>query len=188
MFDEYFNPPPSVASPVHAVAAPRPEDPTDTPLSTSVEQDAPAASMSSTTQDTQSPIISKGVEEQLQQAPFGDDPFLNILTFEPSSQESSLSVQPTNPPVDHISKWTKNHYLENVICNPSRHVSTRKQLQTNAMWFFFDAFLTLLNPRTLKKLCWNLPRSMQCNNKFSMSLLNDMSSGIDNIYRFRNVI
>ncbi|GJU54876.1 retrovirus-related pol polyprotein from transposon TNT 1-94 [Tanacetum coccineum] len=50
MFDEYFKPPLSVVSLVLAAAAPRPADPTGTPLSTSVEQDALAASTSSTTQ------------------------------------------------------------------------------------------------------------------------------------------
>ncbi|GJU35866.1 retrovirus-related pol polyprotein from transposon TNT 1-94 [Tanacetum coccineum] len=49
MFDEYFNPPPSVVSLVPATAAPRPVNPTSTPLSTSIEQDAPAAGTSSTT-------------------------------------------------------------------------------------------------------------------------------------------
>ncbi|GKC99988.1 hypothetical protein Tco_1170263, partial [Tanacetum coccineum] len=64
-------------------------------------------------------IPSEGVEGQLQQAPFDDDPFLNFPTSEPSSQESSSIMKPTNPPFDHISKWTKNHPLENVIGNPS---------------------------------------------------------------------
>ncbi|GJU68492.1 integrase, catalytic region, zinc finger, CCHC-type containing protein [Tanacetum coccineum] len=52
MFDEYFNPPPSVVSPLPAAPAPRPADPTGIPLSTSVEQDASATSTSSTTQET----------------------------------------------------------------------------------------------------------------------------------------
>nr|GEW00007.1 retrovirus-related Pol polyprotein from transposon TNT 1-94 [Tanacetum cinerariifolium] len=59
MFDEYFNPPQSVVSPVRIAAAPRPTDPTGTPLSTSIQQDAPAASTSSTIQETQSLVISK---------------------------------------------------------------------------------------------------------------------------------
>ncbi|GJY73670.1 retrovirus-related pol polyprotein from transposon TNT 1-94 [Tanacetum coccineum] len=83
MLDEYFNPLPSVVSLVPAAAAPRPADPTGTPLSTSVEQDAPAASTSSTTQETQSLIIFEGVEGQLQQVTFDDDPFLDILTSKP---------------------------------------------------------------------------------------------------------
>ncbi|GKA96783.1 retrovirus-related pol polyprotein from transposon TNT 1-94, partial [Tanacetum coccineum] len=81
------NPPPSTpyVPPIPAAAAPRPIDPTGTPLSTFVKQDAPTTSTSSTTQETQSPIISEGVEGQLQQAPFDDDPFLDILSLEPNS-------------------------------------------------------------------------------------------------------
>nr|GEU46319.1 retrovirus-related Pol polyprotein from transposon TNT 1-94 [Tanacetum cinerariifolium] len=48
MFDEYFNPPPSVVSSVLAVAAPRPVDPTGSPSSTFIDQAAPSASTLST--------------------------------------------------------------------------------------------------------------------------------------------
>ncbi|GJZ30766.1 retrovirus-related pol polyprotein from transposon TNT 1-94, partial [Tanacetum coccineum] len=41
MFDEYLNPPKSVVSTVSIAAAPRPADLTGTPLSTSIDQDAP---------------------------------------------------------------------------------------------------------------------------------------------------
>ncbi|GKA36837.1 retrovirus-related pol polyprotein from transposon TNT 1-94 [Tanacetum coccineum] len=59
MFDEYFNPPPSVVSPVSTTAAPRLADLTGTPLSISIEQDAPSASTSSTIQEIQSLVLSK---------------------------------------------------------------------------------------------------------------------------------
>ncbi|GJX48168.1 retrovirus-related pol polyprotein from transposon TNT 1-94 [Tanacetum coccineum] len=42
MFDEFFNPPPSVVSPVVVAAAPRPVDPTGSPVSTLIDQDAPS--------------------------------------------------------------------------------------------------------------------------------------------------
>ncbi|GKG03274.1 hypothetical protein Tco_0310910, partial [Tanacetum coccineum] len=42
MFDEYFNPPPTVVSPVPTVIAPEPADLTGTPSSTSIDQDAPS--------------------------------------------------------------------------------------------------------------------------------------------------
>ncbi|GJV83770.1 retrovirus-related pol polyprotein from transposon TNT 1-94 [Tanacetum coccineum] len=94
----------SVVSPVPAAAAARLADPTGTPLSTSIDQDAPSAS-TSPTQETQSPVIHSSVKEQLNEnehAQFNNDPFLDILTSEPSSQESSSSVQPANPPFEHI--------------------------------------------------------------------------------------
>ncbi|GKF61206.1 hypothetical protein Tco_0181260, partial [Tanacetum coccineum] len=64
----------------------------------------------------------------------------------------------TNQPLEHLRKWTKNHPLNNVIGNPSRPVSTRRQLQTDAMWCYFDAFLTSVKPKNykeaLKESCW----------------------------------
>ncbi|GJU95496.1 retrovirus-related pol polyprotein from transposon TNT 1-94 [Tanacetum coccineum] len=77
----------SVVSPVLIAAAPRPVDPTSTPLSTSIEQDAPAASTSSTIQEIQSPVIFEGVEELMQPAHFDKDPFLDILTLELIKQD-----------------------------------------------------------------------------------------------------
>ncbi|GJX43944.1 hypothetical protein Tco_0260620 [Tanacetum coccineum] len=85
MFDEYLNPPPSFVSLAHAVAAPRHADLTGSPSSTSIDQAVPSAGTSSTIQEIQSPVISEGVKEQLQPTQFDNDPFLNILTLEPSS-------------------------------------------------------------------------------------------------------
>ncbi|GJY28135.1 retrovirus-related pol polyprotein from transposon TNT 1-94 [Tanacetum coccineum] len=122
--NKYHNPPKIIISTVPVAAALRPADPTGTPLSTSIDQDAPS---------------------------FDNDPFRDILTEEPNSQESLSNVQLTNPPFELLSKWTKNHPLENVISNPSRLVSTRCQLQTNALWCFFDAFLTSVEPKNYKE-------------------------------------
>ncbi|GKC68069.1 hypothetical protein Tco_1100667, partial [Tanacetum coccineum] len=74
IFDEYFNPPPSVVSLIPAAAAPRPVEPAGLPSSTSIDQAAPSASTSSTIQETQSLVISEGFEEQLQPAQFDNDP------------------------------------------------------------------------------------------------------------------
>ncbi|GKD13837.1 retrovirus-related pol polyprotein from transposon TNT 1-94, partial [Tanacetum coccineum] len=48
-------------------------------------------------------------------------------------------------------KWTKNRMLENVIRDPSRSVFTRKQLKTDAMWCYFDAFLTFVESENFKE-------------------------------------
>ncbi|GKC82837.1 hypothetical protein Tco_1138554 [Tanacetum coccineum] len=53
-------------------------------------------------------------------------------------------------PFELLDKWTKSHPIANVIGDPSRSVSTRKQLQTDAMWCYFDAFLTSVEPKTYK--------------------------------------
>ncbi|GKD98877.1 hypothetical protein Tco_1382774 [Tanacetum coccineum] len=52
MFDEYFNPPSSVVSRGLPAVTPQVSDTTGTPLSTSIGQDAPTASTSSTTHET----------------------------------------------------------------------------------------------------------------------------------------
>ncbi|GKF34401.1 hypothetical protein Tco_0107601 [Tanacetum coccineum] len=38
-----------------------------------------------------------------------------------------------------------------MIGNPSRLASTRKQLETDAMWCYFDAFLTSIEPKNFKE-------------------------------------
>ncbi|GKA29763.1 retrovirus-related pol polyprotein from transposon TNT 1-94 [Tanacetum coccineum] len=146
MFDEFFNPPPSVVSPVQVAAAPRPVDPTSSLVSTSVDQDAPSVSTSSTQEQEQSPIMSQGVEEQIQSAQFYNTLFLNT-----PSHESFSNVQSSHTSFELLGKWTKNHPLENVIGDPSRSVSTRKQLKTDAIWCYFDAFLTFVELKNFKE-------------------------------------
>ncbi|GKD82335.1 retrovirus-related pol polyprotein from transposon TNT 1-94, partial [Tanacetum coccineum] len=50
-----------------------------------------------------------------------------------------------------LGRWTKDHPIANVIGDPSRSVSTRKQLQTDARWYYFDAFLTSVEPKNFKQ-------------------------------------
>nr|GEV91039.1 hypothetical protein [Tanacetum cinerariifolium] len=49
------------------------------------------------------------------------------------------------------SRWTKDHPIANIIGDPSRSVSIRKQLQTDVMWCYFDAFLTFIEPNNFKQ-------------------------------------
>ncbi|GJY95749.1 retrovirus-related pol polyprotein from transposon TNT 1-94 [Tanacetum coccineum] len=100
MFDEYLNPPIIAVSLVQVAAAPRTIDLADSPVSTSINQDAP-------------------------------------------STRSSSNVTPIHIKFESLGRWTKDHPIANVIGDPSHSVSTRKQLQTDAMWCYFDAFLTL---------------------------------------------
>ncbi|GJZ22688.1 retrovirus-related pol polyprotein from transposon TNT 1-94 [Tanacetum coccineum] len=137
MFDEFFNPPPSFVSLVPAAVARRPANPTGSPVSTSLKQDAPSASTSSNQEQEQSPVISKSVEEQLQSAQFNNTPFQDTPL-----EESYSNVQSSHTLFELLGKWTKNHPLANVIGDPSRSVFTRKQLKTDVMWSYFDAFLT----------------------------------------------
>ncbi|GKF57443.1 retrovirus-related pol polyprotein from transposon TNT 1-94, partial [Tanacetum coccineum] len=54
-------------------------------------------------------------------------------------------------PFELIGRWTKDHPIANLIGDPSRSVSTRKQLKTNAMWCYFDAFLISFKPKKFKQ-------------------------------------
>ncbi|GJY85576.1 hypothetical protein Tco_0499602 [Tanacetum coccineum] len=107
MFDEYFNPPPSVVSPVRVATAPRPADPTGSPSSTSIDQASPSASTSSTINETQSPIISEGVEEQLQPSQHVDDPFLDLLSSKPSSHEL---LHPAKAETRGVTSWISSQH------------------------------------------------------------------------------
>ncbi|GJW28037.1 retrovirus-related pol polyprotein from transposon TNT 1-94 [Tanacetum coccineum] len=81
MFDEYFSPPPSVASLAPLVVAIKPADSTGTPSSTTINQDAPSASTSQTPQETQSPVIPSDVEEHFHDfevAHLDNDPFFGL--------------------------------------------------------------------------------------------------------------
>ncbi|GJW29352.1 retrovirus-related pol polyprotein from transposon TNT 1-94 [Tanacetum coccineum] len=70
----------------------------------------------------------------------------------------SPSMTTNNPPIVHGQKWTKDHPLENVIGDLNRLVSTRHQLETDAIWCFFNEFLENVEPKNFKEAikypCW----------------------------------
>ncbi|GJX97154.1 hypothetical protein Tco_0352952 [Tanacetum coccineum] len=151
MFDEYFNPPIITVSPVQEVAAPRAEVLADSIMSISINQDAPSTSISSSQEQEHSPIISQGFEESPKIPTFHDDP-LNESPQDSASEGSSSNVRQIHTPLEHLGRWTKDHPIANVIGDPSRSVSTRKQLETDAMWCYFDAFLTSVKPENFKQV------------------------------------
>ncbi|GJU87718.1 hypothetical protein Tco_1295264 [Tanacetum coccineum] len=63
MFDEYFNPSPSVVQHVLVAVVQEPVVSTGTPSSTRIDQDTPSTSTSQTTQEEQSHVIPTSVEE-----------------------------------------------------------------------------------------------------------------------------
>ncbi|GJR53247.1 retrovirus-related pol polyprotein from transposon TNT 1-94 [Tanacetum coccineum] len=151
MFEEYFNPPTTVVSPVLVAAAPRAIDTTESPVSTSIDLDAPSTSIPSTQKQEHSLIISQGFEESPKTPHFHDDPLHESLHEDLTSHGSSSNVRPSHTPFEHLGRWTNDHPIANLISDPSHSVSTRKQLKTDAMWCYFDAFLTSLEPKNFKK-------------------------------------
>ncbi|GJT83208.1 hypothetical protein Tco_1057550 [Tanacetum coccineum] len=151
MFDEYFNPPTNVVSLVLVADAPRAVDLADSPVSTSIDQEAPSTSIPSTQNQEHSPIISQGFEESQKIAHFHDDPLHESLHEDSTSQGSSSNVRPIHTSFQSLGRWTKDYPIANVIIDPSRSGSTREQLQPDAMWCYFDAFLTSVEPKNFKQ-------------------------------------
>ncbi|GKB45117.1 retrovirus-related pol polyprotein from transposon TNT 1-94 [Tanacetum coccineum] len=86
-----------------------------------IDQDAPSPSTSQTPQETLSPVIPFGVEEHfhdIEVAHLDNDPFFGVPIPEPNSKESSSrdvipnNVHAVNQPPEHLSKWTKDHPLD----------------------------------------------------------------------------
>ncbi|GKA88004.1 retrovirus-related pol polyprotein from transposon TNT 1-94, partial [Tanacetum coccineum] len=112
-----------------------------------------------------------GVERPVQPAPAVQVPVVSVgipssTTIDqdaPSTSYSSSSsiVQPSISlvhPHTHLGKWSKDHPLDNVIGNPSRPVSTRKKLATDALWCLYNSVLSKVKPKNVKtamdEACW----------------------------------
>ncbi|GJT84948.1 retrovirus-related pol polyprotein from transposon TNT 1-94 [Tanacetum coccineum] len=67
-------------------------------------------------------------------------------------------VHPDHQISKHNSKWTKDHPLENIIGELDRPVFIRLQLHKQALFCYYDAFLTVVEPKTYKdaltQACW----------------------------------
>ncbi|GJW07696.1 retrovirus-related pol polyprotein from transposon TNT 1-94, partial [Tanacetum coccineum] len=127
--------------------------PPGTLLSTTIALDTPSTSASSSTSDMHHPARHQGIAEEptLEDSPITHDalhPSFNPVNGEPSStQSSSRNVNSAEPnqvtqPPDHLRRWTKDHPFDNIVGNPSRPVSTRKQLASNALWCCFRTELS----------------------------------------------
>ncbi|GJW14944.1 putative ribonuclease H-like domain-containing protein, partial [Tanacetum coccineum] len=169
MFDESPNVDvhaPEVIAPIPDAVAPEHAVSTGSPSSTTVDQDAPSPSNSHTTPETPTPIFSHDVEEDnhdIEVAHMGNDPYFGIPIPEVSSDQSSSDVihkivHPDHQVSEHTSKWTKDHPLENIIGALDRPVSTRLQLHEQALFCYYDAFLTSVEPKNYKEAltqaCW----------------------------------
>nr|GEY49837.1 putative ribonuclease H-like domain-containing protein [Tanacetum cinerariifolium] len=175
IFDESLNPPPSVVNQAPEVIAPIAEvippvhaDSTGSSSLTTVDQDAPSPSKTHTTTKIQSSVIPQDVRDDnldMEVAHMGNDPLFGVHIPEVTSAQSSSKASPqsivqnNHPMPHHNSKWTKDHPLNNIIGQLSRPVSTRLQLYEQALFCYYDAFLTFVEPKTYKEAltqsCWN---------------------------------
>ncbi|GJU30988.1 retrovirus-related pol polyprotein from transposon TNT 1-94 [Tanacetum coccineum] len=150
------NPIPQQPFPV--VTAPRAVDLGNSLVSILINQDASSTSIPSTQEQEHSLIISQGFEELPKTPHFHHDPLHESLHEDSTSQGSSSNVRPIHTPFESLGRWTKDHPIADVIGDPSRSVSTRKQLQTDAMWCYFNAFLTLVKTDEFGGVLKNMAR------------------------------
>ncbi|GJZ23357.1 retrovirus-related pol polyprotein from transposon TNT 1-94 [Tanacetum coccineum] len=129
----------SVASLVPMEEAPTLVESTGSPSSTTIDQDAPSPSTSQTTPQSQSQTIPLCAEEEshdLEVAHMSNDPYFGIPIPETISEESSSSdvisttVHSDTPISEPLSKWTKDHPLQNIIVKPKMY----KDALTQSCW------------------------------------------------------
>nr|GEV45794.1 putative ribonuclease H-like domain-containing protein [Tanacetum cinerariifolium] len=124
-----------------------------------VDQDAPSPSNSQTSPETQSLVIPNDVKEEnhdLDVVYKNNDPFFGISIPKNISKASSSSdviptvVHTAAPNSKHVNKLTKDHPLDNITSELERPVSTRLQLYEQALFCYYDAFLSSVKPKTYK--------------------------------------
>nr|GEX62770.1 uncharacterized mitochondrial protein AtMg00810-like [Tanacetum cinerariifolium] len=175
MFDELLNPlpcvvnqAPEVIAPITTVIPPIHADSIGSPFSTPVDQDAPSLSKTHTTTEIQSSVIHQDVGDDnldMEVAHMRNDSLFDVHIPEVTSTQSSstassqLIVQTNHPILHHNNKWMKDHPLNNIIVQLSRPVSTRLQLYEQALFCYYDAFLTSVEPMMYKEVltqsCWS---------------------------------
>ncbi|GJW69292.1 hypothetical protein Tco_0123716 [Tanacetum coccineum] len=145
-------------------------DSTGSPSSTTVDQDAPSPSNSQTTPETEPLVIPNDVEEDnhdIEVAHMGNDPYFGVPIPEiPSDQPYNIDSIPTILPV-----------------------STRLQLHEQALFCYYDAFLTAVEPKTYKdaltQACWieamqeELNEFQRLKNKSDIVARDTVKRGID---------
>ncbi|GJU12628.1 retrovirus-related pol polyprotein from transposon TNT 1-94 [Tanacetum coccineum] len=96
---------------------------------------------------------------------FDSDTFTNpFAPPDTNSVESSSRIIDTSnmhtfqQPLIYTKRWTKDHPFTTIIGDPSKLVSTRRQLSTDALWCYFNAFLAKEEPKNYKEAmeesCW----------------------------------
>ncbi|GKF93408.1 hypothetical protein Tco_0280127 [Tanacetum coccineum] len=112
--------------------------------SSMIDRLAPSRSHSPSSLDHQSSSVHQGVATKhlFEVNPFAaadPEPFVNVFTPDHNSEASSSRViartesNQTTQPHEHLQKWTTSHPIDNIIRNPSRPISTRKQLPMDAL-------------------------------------------------------
>jgi len=170
---------PNPAPPVPVAVPAEPDASANAPSSTFVDQDAPTTSNSNTTPVVQtqvSPTDAAESNENTHPSPLptaqsmvqdNDDIDLDMAHMfndpyfgQPIPQYSSDASSSTNVVFEHVEpqrphsptkRWTKAHNLENIIGCLERPVQTRHQLSEQAMFCFYNEFLSNVEPKSWKE-------------------------------------
>ncbi|GJU53848.1 retrovirus-related pol polyprotein from transposon TNT 1-94 [Tanacetum coccineum] len=148
-------------TPVNVPAAPAPEIANGSPSTTVISEGGPAVTENLLPHQIPLPDTSDSDVETLFDHVDSHvfDTHNAPETDSEASHSNSVNIDVTpNNQLPHVQKWTQAHPLENIIGDKDRPVSTRKQLETDAMWCFFNEFLTHVEPKTYKQAlehsCW----------------------------------
>ncbi|GKD20996.1 hypothetical protein Tco_1222699, partial [Tanacetum coccineum] len=74
----------------------------------------------------------------------------NVFEASSSSDVIPTVVHTATPYSEYVIKWTNDHPLENIIGELERPVSTGLQLYEQALFRYYDAFLTSVEPKNYK--------------------------------------
>nr|GEZ28554.1 retrovirus-related Pol polyprotein from transposon TNT 1-94 [Tanacetum cinerariifolium] len=142
---------PKVIASIADVIPPVQAESTGSQSSTLVDQDAPL------------PNVEEDIHD-MEVAHMGNDSLFGVPILAVTTAQSSSTVSPhTIVQLDyqiplHNSKWTKDRPLDNIIGQLFRPVSTRLQLHEQALFCYYDAFLTSVEPKMYKdaltQSCW----------------------------------
>ncbi|GKG03720.1 hypothetical protein Tco_0311356, partial [Tanacetum coccineum] len=129
----------------HVLAAPTPAISTGPSVSISFDHDAPSGSHSPSSLAHQLSSVHHrvAIEHSFEVNLFATteyEPFVNVFAPDQNSEASSSGIitittpNQSTQPHERLHKWIDSHPLVNIIGNPSRPISTRKQLDIDALW------------------------------------------------------
>ncbi|GJV36146.1 retrovirus-related pol polyprotein from transposon TNT 1-94 [Tanacetum coccineum] len=134
--DEVIPPPAVPIPPVNDHAAQAPENANGSPSTTVISEGAPAVTESLLPHQIPLPDTSDSDIETLFDHVDSNvfDTYAAPETDSAASPSNTVNIDVTpNNQLPHVQKWTQAHSLENIIGDKDRPVSTRKQLETDAM-------------------------------------------------------
>ncbi|GJR03640.1 hypothetical protein Tco_0526624 [Tanacetum coccineum] len=120
-----------------------------------------------TNEQPRGPSSLQTAHQEIAEEPTHEEPLINhdvlhpshhLVTGDPGSAQSSSgnvnSADPNqvNDPPDSLRRWTKDHPLDNIVGNPSRPVSTRKQLGNLKCFMVYQAKPTKKHFKAIKRV------------------------------------